>query len=129
VGVDAIAKSILVPRHQDIRLDRDLAARYGLTTKRLNEQVKRNLARFPSDFMFQLTVDEEGGRNQTDAQSTLPRRSINRLLALVARFQLMSNGEDQNDIFVREPAIFGDVAELASRQDQLPAPVLGFAAQ
>jgi len=60
VGVDPIAKSILVLRHQNILLDRDLAALYGVTTKRLNEQVKRNLARFPSDFMFQLTVDEEG---------------------------------------------------------------------
>jgi hypothetical protein len=60
LGVDAIAKSILVLRHQNILLDHDLAALYGVTTKRLNEQVKRNLARFPSDFMFQLTVDEEG---------------------------------------------------------------------
>jgi hypothetical protein len=59
LGVDAIAKSILVLRHQNILLDHDLAALYGVTTKRLNEQVKRNLARFPSDFMFQLTVDEE----------------------------------------------------------------------
>jgi len=60
LGVDAIAKSILVLRDQNILLDHDLAVLYGVTTKRLNEQVKRNLPRFPSDFMFQLTVDEEG---------------------------------------------------------------------
>jgi hypothetical protein len=60
LGVDAIAKSILVLRDQNILLDHDLAALYGVTTKRLNEQVKRNLTRFPGDFMFQLTVDEEG---------------------------------------------------------------------
>lgn len=59
LGVDAIAKSILVLRHQNVLLDRDLAALYGVTTKRLNEQVKRNLARFPIDFMFQLTAEEE----------------------------------------------------------------------
>ena len=39
-------------------LDSDLAKLYGVTTKRLNEQVRRNLGRFPSDFMFQLTSDE-----------------------------------------------------------------------
>jgi hypothetical protein len=40
-------------------LDADLAARYGTTTKRLNEQVKRNRSRFPQDFMFQLTKNEK----------------------------------------------------------------------
>ncbi len=39
-------------------LDRDLASLYDVETKRLNEQVKRNLSRFPSDFMFQLTENE-----------------------------------------------------------------------
>ena len=39
-------------------LDSDLAALYGVTPKRLNEQVKRNRQRFPADFMFQLTADE-----------------------------------------------------------------------
>src|SRR5258708_14323668 len=40
-------------------LDADLAALYGVSTKRLNEQVKRNRSRFPSDFMFQLTAYEK----------------------------------------------------------------------
>jgi hypothetical protein len=57
--VDGIAKSILVLRDQNVLLDCDLADLYGVTTKRLNEQVKRNLARFPMDFMFQLTAEEE----------------------------------------------------------------------
>ena len=39
-------------------LDSDLAELYGVTTKRLNEQVRRNLSRFPEDFMFQLTESE-----------------------------------------------------------------------
>ena len=42
-------------------LDLDLASIYGVTTKRLNEQVKRNTTRFPSDFMFQLTETEKAG--------------------------------------------------------------------
>ena len=40
-------------------VDRDLAALYGVTTKRLNEQVKRNIKRFPDDFMFQITFEEK----------------------------------------------------------------------
>ena len=40
-------------------LDRDLAELYGVETKRLNEQVKRNIGRFPADFMFQLTNKEK----------------------------------------------------------------------
>jgi ORF6N domain-containing protein len=39
-------------------LDSDLAALYGVTTKRLNEQVRRNLKRFPQDFMYQLSAEE-----------------------------------------------------------------------
>ncbi len=45
-------------RGQRVMLDADLAALYGVTTKRLNEQVMRNLGRFPSDFMFQMTNQE-----------------------------------------------------------------------
>ncbi len=41
-----------------VMLDEDLAEMYGVETKRLNEQVKRNIDRFPSDFMFQLTEEE-----------------------------------------------------------------------
>ena len=41
-----------------VMLDRDLVELYGVETKRVNEQVKRNIERFPEDFMFQLTKDE-----------------------------------------------------------------------
>jgi hypothetical protein len=67
-----IAQSILFLRGQRVILDRDLAAIYGVTTKRLNEQVKRNVERFPGDFMFQLTPEEaEISRSQI---ATLNRR-------------------------------------------------------
>ena len=46
-------------RGQKVMLDADLAELDGVTTKRLNEQVKRNRARFPTDFMFQLTAEEK----------------------------------------------------------------------
>ena len=50
---------ILTIRGQKVIIDADLAGLYGITTKRLNEQVKRNSERFPSDFMFQLTKPEK----------------------------------------------------------------------
>ena len=54
----AIENMILNIRGQQVLLDHDLARLYGVETKRLNEQVKRNMERFPEDFMFQLTKDE-----------------------------------------------------------------------
>jgi len=56
--VEQISRSILILRGQRVILDRELAAIYGATTKRLNEQVKRNRDRFPENFMFQLTAEE-----------------------------------------------------------------------
>ena len=53
-----IEGKIRLIRNQRVMLDADLAKIYGVTTKRLNEQVKRNLERFPSDFMFQLSEIE-----------------------------------------------------------------------
>ena len=55
-----ITRTILILRGQRVILDADLAALYGVTTKRLNEQVKRNAPRFPEDFVFQLNPQECG---------------------------------------------------------------------
>ena len=57
-AVESISLSIATLRDQRVILDVDLAAIYGVQTKRLNEQIKRNAARFPADFMFQLTGEE-----------------------------------------------------------------------
>lgn len=51
---ETILDKIYVIRNQKVLLDRDLAQLYGIETKRLNEAVKRNISRFPDDFMFQL---------------------------------------------------------------------------
>ncbi len=53
-----IESKIYLIRGQKVMLDKDLASLYGVPTKRLKEQVKRNLRRFPADFMFQLTWKE-----------------------------------------------------------------------
>lgn len=56
--VTKIEKMIYVIRGQKVMLDSDLADLYGVETKVLNQQVRRNLDRFPEDFMFQLTSEE-----------------------------------------------------------------------
>jgi ORF6N domain len=63
--VHDITRAILVLRGQRVLLDAELATLYGVTTKRLNEQVKRNAARFPEDFMFRLTRTETEALNRS----------------------------------------------------------------
>lgn len=58
VSVARIVSAIHQVRGHRVMLDTDLAVLFGVTTMRLNEQVKRNRNRFPADFMFQLTADE-----------------------------------------------------------------------
>ncbi len=59
VPLERIQQGILLIRGKRVMLDADLAELYGVSTKRLNEQVKRNRDRFPEDFMFQLTATEK----------------------------------------------------------------------
>jgi hypothetical protein len=65
VAPGEIARAILILRGQRVLLDVELAALYGVTTKRLNEQVKRNAARFPADFIFRLTKTETAALNRS----------------------------------------------------------------
>jgi hypothetical protein len=53
-----VLSKIYLIRGKKVMVDKDLAEMYGVETKRLNEQVKRNIKRFPGDFMFQLNLDE-----------------------------------------------------------------------
>jgi len=69
-SIDSVASRIHRIRGQKVMLDEDLAALYGVTTKRFNEQVKRNRARFPADFMFQLTDGEHDALRSQDRKST-----------------------------------------------------------
>lgn len=58
ISEETISDKIYFIRNQKVMIDRDLATLYGIETKRLKEQVKRNLSRFPEDFMFELTETE-----------------------------------------------------------------------
>ncbi len=55
IPIKSPIEKILIITNQKVMLDIDLAVLYGVSTKRLNEQVKRNIKRFPSDFMFRLS--------------------------------------------------------------------------
>jgi hypothetical protein len=70
VPTGQIERRIVVIRGQKVILDADLAALYGVTTKRLNEQVKRNAARFPGDFAFELTDAEAAILRSQNATSS-----------------------------------------------------------
>jgi hypothetical protein len=71
LSIDDIAQRIQLIRGQRVILDTDLAAFYGETTKRLNQQVNRNAARFPEGFMFQLNEDEFANLRLQFATSSL----------------------------------------------------------
>ena len=65
---------LLILRGHKVLLDTELAALYGVTTKRFNEQVRRNCERFPEDFMFQLTAEEMTSlRSQTATSKVAPK--------------------------------------------------------
>jgi len=76
VPVERIERMVLFLRNQKVMLDFDLADVYGVSTKRLNEQVRRNIERFPADFMFQLTEQEfENLRSQIATAKLAMRRN------------------------------------------------------
>lgn len=77
IPADTVASRILTVRGQKVILDSDLAAIYGVTTKRLNEQVKRNAQRFPSDFRFRLTRDEAETAARSRSQIATLKRGQN----------------------------------------------------
>src|SRR2546430_10668661 len=69
--IDTIESAIYLIRGQRVMLDSDLAVIYGVTTKRLNEQLRRNLSRFPDDFAFQLAAEEFRNLKSQIATSSL----------------------------------------------------------
>lgn len=72
--LDYIRKKIHTIRGQQVMFDKDLGLLYGVPTKRLNEQVKRNIERFPESFMFQLTdfeVESMGSQFATPSKQQL----------------------------------------------------------
>ena len=78
--LEQVENHIFTIREKQVILDKDLAILYGTTTKRLNEQVRRNISRFPAEFMFQITQEEwDSLRSQI---ATIYTRTISDQLAL-----------------------------------------------
>ena len=78
VPIERIIGSIFLVRGKRVMLDRDLAELYGVETKALNQAVRRNINRFPSDFMFQLTKEEMSyWRSQIVISNSDQQKSVN----------------------------------------------------
>jgi hypothetical protein len=134
---DLIDRQIYLIRGEKVMLDTDLALLYGVTTKRLNEQVKRNRKRFPEDFMFQLTPAEvqELNRSQNATGSQKHRDPRYRpfaftedgavMLASVLNSQIaITAGIQVVRAFVRLRSVLAAHKELAKRLEKLERPPL-----
>lgn len=129
--VESIADHIVVLRGQRVLLDVELARLYGVSTSCLNEQVRRNLARFPQDFMFALTAGEwQGMLSQfaTTLQRTRrldrPPRAFTEHGCLMLSNVLRSERAIQVSVlivraFVRIRSALAANVELAARVDEL----------
>lgn len=98
-------------------LDRDLAEMYGVQTRRLNEQVKRNLRRFPSDFMFQLTEKELDDWKSQNATSNKEKMGLRKLPYVfteqgVAMLSSILNSDTAIDVNIQIIRIFTRIREV-----------------
>jgi hypothetical protein len=132
ITLERVERSILILRGHRVILDSDLADLYGVPVKRLNEQVKRNIERFPDDFAFTLTEEEhEALRSQIatlkagrgEHRKYLP-RAFTEHGALMAASVLSSPKAVEMSIlvvrtFVRLRQILASNRQLAAKLDQL----------
>jgi hypothetical protein len=132
VSVGGIERHILMVRGEKVILDADLAELYGVSTKRLNEAVRRNLDRFPEDFMFQLTEAEDGTlRSQIATSNTrggrryLPYAFTEQGVAMLSSVLRSRRAVEVNvqimRTFVRLRQMLASNAELSRKLDDLEA--------
>jgi ORF6N domain len=132
IPMERIESAILLVRGQKVMLDRDLARLYGVSTKALNQAVRRNLARFPEDFMFRLSKAElENWRSQFVTSNSAQKMGLRRaphafteqgvsMLSSVLRSKraVLVNIEIMR-AFVRMRQILATHADLARKLDAL----------
>jgi len=132
VSHQRIESAILALRGEKVLLDSDLATLYGVTTKALNQAVKRNLGRFPADFMFRLSAKETAELNRSQIVTGSQRHRDPRyppfafteqgvaMLSSVLRSPRAVNVNIEiMRAFVRLRKILAVNAELAQRLDEL----------
>jgi hypothetical protein len=130
--LESITQRIVILRDQKVLLDSDLAALYDVPTKRFNEQVKRNLERFPPDFMFQVTEEENAALRSQFATLKVGRGQHRKYLpyvftehgAIMASMVLNSPRATQVSVYVVRAFVtlremIGTNKELANRLDAL----------
>ena len=137
VPAERIARYILVIRGKRVLLDADLATLYAVSTKRLNEQVKRNRDRFPEDFMFQLREEEAAvlrsqiatSNNKRGGRRTLPyvftehgavmlASVLNSLIAVRASLQVVRAFVRLREMLATHKDLARKLEELEQRYDE-----------
>jgi hypothetical protein len=133
--LQAIVGRITELRGLRVMLDADLAALYGVATERLNEQVRRNQARFPADFVFRMSLEEWRGMYPQFAGTLSRTRRVDRLpLAFTEHGCLMASNVLRSPraaevsvlivrAFVRMRSALASSTELALRVDELAVAV------
>jgi hypothetical protein len=119
-----IIRVIMVIRGEKVMLDSDLAALYGVQTRRLNEQVRRNIDKFPDDFMFQLTKEEYDNlksQNATSRSDWGGRRKLPLVFTEHGALQAANvlNSEQANRMSVYIVRAFIRLREMALANDKL----------
>lgn len=118
IPVEIIERQIYLIRSQKVMLDSDLAKLYGVPIKRLNEQVRRNLKRFPVDFMFQLTKEESDSLRSQIASLKIGRGEHRKYLPYaftengVAMLSSVLNSERAIDVNIQIMRTFTKLREM-----------------
>lgn len=132
VPAERIERSIVVIRRQKVLLSYDLAELYGVEHRQLNQAVKRNLARFPDDFMFQLTGDESDalrsqfvilesgrGRHRKYTPFAFTEQGVAMLSSVLNSDRAIAVNIEIMRAFVRLREMLASNADLARRVDEL----------
>jgi uncharacterized membrane protein YccC len=130
VSIEQIESVILFLRGEKVMLDADIAVLYAVETKNLVKAVKRNLARFPADFMFQLTPEEAkrlrfqiGTSNTRGGRRYLPyaftEQGVAMLSSVLRSAQAVQVNVEIMRAFVRLRRMVNEQAELARKLDDL----------
>ena len=128
IPVERLEKAIFLIRGEKVMLDRDLAELYGVETRTLNQAVRRNLDRFPPDFMFELTRDEITGISQFVTSSGLKfskrvtvftEQGVAMLSSVLRSKRALAVNVEIMRTFVRLRQILTSHADLARRLDEL----------
>ena len=121
---ELVVNKIYIIRNQKVMLDRDLAELYGVETKRLKEAVKRNLSRFPEDFMFELTEVELNNWRTQFATSNSDKKGLRHLPFAfteqgVAMLSSVLNSEKAISVNIQIIRIFTKIRQMLSDNTEL----------